>query len=535
MLLQGKGRIKIKWRDSNPVNFVNVEEVVNATVKEDELDLEQQVLLKNLKEIITKISQSMRHEELSKNLWYLTQHMTINESIEQCMFFLEHLHNYSDPAIINPNHREMIQDIFATMNLTEQMEKLKKEYLNFTKRIEVIKRIVTKTYEDINEAKAKEEPKEGTTKKMHIPKDNRVEDVKRFRKNIEGKNLTPQAQKKFEEEVNRYLATHPQHSESTIIRTYLDYLSSLPWGITTEDRIDIKKAKEILDEGHYGMDDIKARILEFLAVGKLRGAVHGKILCFFGPPGVGKTSIGRYIAKYLFSLMDRAINRKYFRISVGGDRSTSILKGFRRTYIGAIPGKIIQGLRDVKVSNPLILIDEVDKLTERSIHGDPSSVLLEILDPEQNNTFVDDYIDLPVDLSKVLFICTANTLSTIPKPLLDRMELIEVSGYTHAEKKHILDKYLFPQEMEKSGVTERQKEFKVTEDAKKEMIENYCRTPGVRELQRSLRRIMEKVAFKLVKGETNLEINNKNLEDYIGNPPFYPDRIYPQTPPVLLL
>jgi ATP-dependent Lon protease len=219
---------------------------------------------------------------------------------------------------------------------------------------------------------------------------------------------------------------------------------------------------------------------------------------------------------------------------VGGDRSTSILKGFRRTYIGAIPGKIIQGLREVKVSNPLILIDEVDKLTERSIHGDPSSVLLEILDPEQNTTFVDDFIDLPVDLSKVLFICTANTLSTIPRPLLDRMEVIEVSGYTHAEKKHILDQYLFPQEMEKAGVTERQKEFKVTDDAKKEMIENYCRTPGVRELQKSLRRIMEKVAYKIVKGETNLEINNKNLEDYIGNPPFYPDRIYPQTPPVPL-
>lgn len=215
---------------------------------------------------------------------------------------------------------------------------------------------------------------------------------------------------------------------------------------------------------------------------------------------------------------------------MGGDRDSSTLKGFRRTYIGAIPGKIIQGLRDVQVSNPLILIDEVDKLIDRSIHGDPASVLLEILDPEQNNAFVDNFMDLPVDLSKVLFICTANTVSTIPKTLLDRMEVIDVAGYTHTEKKHILDKYLFPQEMEKAGVTERQSEFKITEDAKKEMIENYCRTPGVRELQRSLRRIMEKVAFKIVKGEKNLVIDSKNLEEYIGNPPFYPDRIYPKTP-----
>eukprot|EP01022_Parablepharisma_sp_SALTPOND_P004364 TRINITY_DN120164_c2_g1_i1.p1 TRINITY_DN120164_c2_g1~~TRINITY_DN120164_c2_g1_i1.p1 ORF type:complete len:560 (+),score=44.25 TRINITY_DN120164_c2_g1_i1:1545-3224(+) len=229
----------------------------------------------------------------------------------------------------------------------------------------------------------------------------------------------------------------------------------------------------------------------------------------------------------------RAVNRKFFRISVGGDRDTSTLKGFRRTYVGAIPGKIIQGLRNVQVENPVILIDEIDKLGERSVHGDPSSVLLEILDPEQNTNFTDDYVDIPVDLSKVLFLCTANTLNTIPKPLLDRMEIINVAGYTHAEKRHILNRYLLPQEMDRAGLTGKDKEFSITDDAKNEMIVNYCREPGVRGLQRSIKRIMERLALKMVTNEKDLTVSAKNLEDYIGNPPFHSARIYPQTPSVL--
>ncbi len=228
------------------------------------------------------------------------------------------------------------------------------------------------------------------------------------------------------------------------------------------------------------------------------------------------------------------MNRKFFRISVGGDRDTSTLKGFRRTYIGSMPGKIVQGLRNVGVENPVILIDEIDKLVERSIHGDPSSVLLEILDPEQNVAFTDDYMDLPVDLSKVLFLCTANTLRTIPRPLLDRMEVIHVSGYTHAEKWHILEKYLMPQEMSRSGMKGKETQFKITDDAKRYMIENYCREPGVRGLQRSIKRIMEKLALKMVTGEKDLTITNQNLESYIGIPPYHSARIYPNTPIVCL-
>ncbi len=228
--------------------------------------------------------------------------------------------------------------------------------------------------------------------------------------------------------------------------------------------------------------------------------------------------------------MFRAVNRKFFRISVGGDRDTSTLKGFRRTYTGSMPGKIVQGLRNVQVENPVILIDEVDKMVERSVQGDPSSVLLEILDPEQNNAFTDDYMDIPVDLSKVLFLCTANTLRTIPRPLLDRMEVIHVSGYTHAEKWHILENYLTPQETSNSGLKGREKDFKITDDAKRFMIENYCREPGVRGLQRSIKRIMEKLALKIVTGEKDLNVGVSNLEKYIGIPPFHSARIYPKTP-----
>lgn len=220
------------------------------------------------------------------------------------------------------------------------------------------------------------------------------------------------------------------------------------------------------------------------------------------------------------------------RISVGGDRDTSTLKGFRRTYLGSIPGKIVQGLKNVQVENPVILIDEIDKLGGRSVQGDPSSVLLEILDPEQNKTFTDDYLDVPVDLSKVLFLCTANVTDTIQKPLLDRMEVIQVSGYTHAEKKHILEKYLRPEAILKAGLKGKESEYTITEEASRIMIENYCREPGVRGLQRSIKRILEKIALKIVSGSKNIVVSPESLDDYIGYPPFQSARIYPITPPV---
>ena len=219
---------------------------------------------------------------------------------------------------------------------------------------------------------------------------------------------------------------------------------------------------------------------------------------------------------------------------MGGEKDTNSLKGFRRTYIGAMPGKIVQGLKNVQVENPVILIDEIDKLGMASIHGDPSSVMLEILDPEQNSAFTDDYLDLPIDLSKVLFLCTANVTYTIPKPLLDRMEVIYVSGYTHAEKRHILDKYLMPQAIAKSGMKGKDKDYMITENAIKKMIEDYYREPGVRGIQRGVNKIFEKLALKVVSNEKNLVVDINNLDDFLGHPHFHSARIYPQTPAVLI-
>merc|ERR1719348_2591593 len=244
---------------------------------------------------------------------------------------------------------------------------------------------------------------------------------------------------------------------------------------------------EVLDQDHYGFDDIKERILEFIAVGKLRGSVQGKIICFHGPPGTGKTSIARSIA--------RALGREYFRFSVGGMTDVAEIKGHRRTYVGAMPGKIIQCLKKTKTENPLILIDEVDKMG-RGYQGDPSSALLELLDPEQNANFLDHYLDVTVDLSKVLFICTANQLDTIPEPLRDRMEMIEVSGYVAEEKVAIAQKYLIPQAITATGIDS--EKVTVSQEAIHRLIRAYCRESGVRNLQKQVEKIFRKSAFKLV-------------------------------------
>ncbi len=536
-MLTPTGRMKIKeWlEEPNPLGMVKIEEIIDRQLKEDELDLEQQVSFRYAKEQLQEIGIVLTKYGFPNPL-FLHSTPNITQFINLALMSMSLLWRNFPGGDTQSRERELIQDIFAEENTAERLRKLCVALVDTKKRVMALF-AATRGGElpppgfEVGED---EEPMAGSRGGrggpmpgpggMKMPGDERAEDVKRFRKNLENKKVPPGATKRIEEEINRYLAMDKNHSESAVIRTYLDYLTSLPWGITTSDSLDIPKAKVILDETHYGMDDIKQRILEFLAVGKLQGKVHGKIVCFVGPPGVGKTSIGESIA--------RAVSRKFFRISVGGDRDTSTLKGFRRTYVGAIPGKIVQGLRNVQVENPVILIDEIDKLGIRSIHGDPSSVLLEILDPEQNIAFTDDYLDTPIDLSKVLFLCTANTEHTIPKPLLDRMEIIQVAGYTHAEKDHIFTRYLLPQAIEKAGLKGKEDQFKITPQAKKKMIEDYCREPGVRGLQRAIKRITEKIAFKMVNGEKGLEVTENNLEDYIGHPPFHSSRIYTQTPPV---
>tara|TARA_B110000977_G_scaffold201484_1_gene296325 strand:- start:13778 stop:16000 length:2223 start_codon:yes stop_codon:yes gene_type:complete len=296
------------------------------------------------------------------------------------------------------------------------------------------------------------------------------------------------AVKVIEEELQKLAGLEPSSSEFNVTRNYLEWLTSIPWGHSSDERLDISQASEVLDHDHHGLEDVKERILEFIAVGQLRGTTQGKIITMVGPPGVGKTSIGQSIA--------RALDRKFFRFSVGGLSDVAEIKGHRRTYVGAMPGKLVQCLKTTGVSNPVVLIDEVDKLG-RGYQGDPASALLELLDPEQNGTFLDHYLDVPVDLSKVLFVCTANVLDTIPGPLLDRMEVVRLSGYIKDEKVQIARTYLEKVAKERSGIGE--SEASISDSAMNSLIEDYCREAGVRNLQKHLEKVYRKVALKLAK------------------------------------
>jgi len=528
LILKPVKKIRIReWvNEPTPFGLVEVEEVIDRDLAENELDLEQQVSYKFAEREFQEIMK-MLEQETGLRDFYFKQHTTLNQFISKALYILTTL-----PKLrlqINWQNKELIQGIFAEESVTKKLSHLCRALTEIKYRMLMLarNRDENTTYfrqTMKNESYEEQEQREEPQSFQRIMTDERKEDVKEFRKRLEGKKVPARASTRIEEEIDRYLTMDKYHSESSVLRTYLDYITSLPWGVSTLDSLDIEKAKEILEESHYGMDDVKQRVLEFLAIGKLKGKVHGKILCFVGPPGVGKTSIGESIAK--------AVNRKFFRISLGGDQDTSTLKGFRRTYVGAIPGKIIQGLRTVQADNPVILIDEVDKIGIRSHHGDPGSVLLEVLDPEQNSAFTDDYIDVPVDLSKVFFLCTCNTEYTISKPLLDRMEIIQVSGYTHAEKDHIYEKYLLPKAIEKAGLKGKEQEFEITKEAKKRLIEDYCREPGVRGVQKAVGRITEKLAFKIVNNEKDLKVTEENIEDYIGHPPFHKARIYKETPPV---
>ncbi|MCH7975302.1 MAG: endopeptidase La, partial [Bacteroidetes bacterium] len=314
-----------------------------------------------------------------------------------------------------------------------------------------------------------------------------------------------------EKEIKKLARTNPASPEYGVMRNYVETILDLPWGYTSEDSIDIARAREILDEDHYGLDDVKKRILEYLAVLKLKGDMKAPILCFYGPPGVGKTSLGKSIA--------RAIGREFVRMSLGGIRDEAEIRGHRRTYIGSMPGRIVKGLKKAGTSNPVFMLDEVDKLGT-DFRGDPSSALLEVLDPEQNDTFNDHYLELDYDLSKVLFIATANYMDTIPPPLRDRMEIIEINGYTMEEKLAIAKQYLVPRQIERNGLTEEQ--FAIADDALMHVIEGYTRESGVRQLERTIGSVVRGVAVKVAGGETEqAAVEESDIEGYLGARKFY--------------
>ncbi|XP_063367941.1 lon protease homolog, mitochondrial [Cydia amplana] len=362
-------------------------------------------------------------------------------------------------------------------------------------------------------------------KELGLEKDDKDAIGDKFRERLAGKTVPDAVQTVIDEELNKMNFLESHSSEFNVTRCYLDWLTSLPWGITSKENLELKDAQIILDEDHYGMEDIKKRILEFIAVSQLKGSTQGKILCFHGPPGVGKTSIARSIA--------RALNRQYFRFSVGGMTDVAEVKGHRRTYVGAMPGKLVQCLKKTGTENPLVLIDEVDKIG-KGVHGDPSSALLELLDPEQNANFLDHYLDVPIDLSRVLFICTANVVEQIPEPLRDRMELIDMSGYVAEEKLAIAQQYLVPTARKNCGLTEEQ--LNLTSEALTSLIKSYCRESGVRNLQKHIEKISRKVAYKIVKQEAeHLTVNDSNLSELVGKPTFKHDRMYAVTPPGVVM
>ncbi|KAI5463767.1 Lon protease C-terminal proteolytic domain-containing protein [Mariannaea sp. PMI_226] len=393
-------------------------------------------------------------------------------------------------AAVSSGEQKELQEVLGCLNVEERMQKalvvLKKELMNAQLQSKISKDVENKISKRQREYWLMEQMK-GIRRELGLESDGKDKLIEKFKEKAAKLAMPDAVRKVFDEEVNKLAHLETAASEFNVTRNYLDWLTQIPWGQRSPENFAIPNAVSVLDEDHHGLKDVKDRILEFIAVGKLRGTVEGKILCFVGPPGVGKTSIGKSIA--------RALNREYYRFSVGGLTDVAEIKGHRRTYVGALPGRIIQALKKCQTENPLILIDEIDKIG-RGYQGDPSSALLELLDPEQNSSFLDHYMDVPVDLSKVLFVCTANMTDTIPRPLLDRMELITLSGYVADEKMAIAQRYLAPAAKEAAGLKDA--DVMLSQEAIEELIKSYCRESGVRNLKKQIEKVYRKSALKIV-------------------------------------
>jgi Lon-like ATP-dependent protease len=513
-------------------------------------DASEDIVKATTNEVVSTIKELLRHNPLHK---------------EQLQFFAAHFGDFHDAARLADLAASLcsaddgaLQGVLQTLSVPERLEKalvlLKREMELSRLQADIGKKVEEKISADQRRYFLNEQLK-SIKKELGLEKDDKSALLARFAERLAPNlaALSPEVKRVIDDEMAKLRSLEPASSEFNVTRTYLEWLTALPWGVHSPERLDIAAAQGVLDADHYGLGDVKERILEFIAVSQLRGSTQGKILCLVGPPGTGKTSIGRSIA--------RALDRKFYRFSVGGLSDVAEIKGHRRTYVGAMPGKLVQCLKTTGVSNPVVLIDEIDKLG-RGYQGDPASALLELLDPEQNGAFLDHYLDVPIDLSKVLFVCTANVLDTIPGPLLDRMEVIRLSGYIADEKVAIARKYLEPAARTASGVPA--DAAVLTDAAVEALIEQYCREAGVRNLQKHLEKIYRKVALKVVRATPGSEageqpageaaaaaaatpespaepvpaappvvttVDAPDLNSYVGAPPFPTDKLY-DTPPV---
>lgn len=404
------------------------------------------------------------------------------------------------------------QAILEAVNITERLEKLCAIVVRELEIVELERRInirVRKQMEKTQKEYYLREQMKAIQKELG-EKEDRTAEAEEYREKIAAAGLPPEVAEKALKEVEKLEKMPPMAAEATVVRNYLDWLIALPWSKSTEDRLDIKAAEAILEEDHYGLHKVKERILEYLAIRQLAPHMKGPILCFIGPPGVGKTSLGKSIA--------RALGRKFVRISLGGVRDEAEIRGHRRTYVGALPGRIIQGMRQAGSKNPVFLLDEIDKMST-DFRGDPASALLEVLDPEQNVGFSDHYIEVPFDLSQVMFITTANVQHTIPRALFDRMEVIYISGYTEEEKVQIALRHLIPKQLKEHGLNEEM--LKISEGAVRRIIREYTRESGVRNLERQIATICRKTAKDIVGGRyQRAKVSAGNINYYLGTPRF---------------
>ncbi|MGC8971504.1 MAG: endopeptidase La [bacterium] len=495
LLVQGISRIRINhFIETEPYFKANIEPIQELY----ELTIEIQGLMRNALDLFQKVVSMAPY--LSEEA-YITA-MNIHEPNRLADFIAANLNITTAQK----------QEVLETIDVKERLQKVTYFLNSEIQILEVGRQIQSEIKTEMDKRQREyilREQLKAIQKELG-ELDQQTKEINELREKIEQAGMPEEVKKEAERELDRLSQMMPGAAEYTVARTYLDWLINLPWSKSTEDNLDIERARQILDEDHYDLERVKNRILEFLAVRKLKSDTRGPILCFVGPPGVGKTSLGMSIA--------RAMGREFVRISLGGVRDEAEIRGHRRTYVGALPGRIIQGIRKAGTNNPVFMLDEIDKLG-LDFRGDPAAALLEVLDPQQNSKFVDHYLDVPFDLSKVFFITTANMLDTIPPALLDRMEVITLPGYTEYEKLEIAKRYLIPRQISENGLKPEMINF--DESAIKKIIREYTREAGVRNLEREIGSILRKIAQKVAQGETGpFIITEEDIEKYLGIPKY---------------